>query len=412
MLITEKVLRKYAELAVKMGVNVKKGQLMIISADVRDHEFVNLCVEEGYKAGAGQVQVDWSSEHNTKWSYEYMSIEDLSEIPQWQYDKREYVQNKGCCYLHIVSDTPGLLNGVDPEKVLARQKAASKKFLPLQSYTMNNDGQWSIVAVPSPVWAQKVFPGMSEKEAVQALWEAILMSVRVNEDNDPVAEWERHNKEILTHSKILNDYDFRELHFKNSLGTDLHVELVQNHIWAGGCEEAADGTIFNPNMPTEENFCMPYKYGVNGKVAATKPLNYQGKLIDGFWLEFEGGKVVSYGAEKEEETLQKLIEYDEGSAYLGEVALISYDSPINDTGILFYNTLFDENASCHLALGRAYPMNVAGGTEMDEKQLAEAGANYSMSHADFMFGSRDMQVDGIQKDGTVVPVFRNGNFVF
>ena len=411
-MINENILRKYAELAVKMGVNVQKGQLLVINADVRDHEFVALCVEEGYKAGASQVMVDWSSEHNTKWSYEYMTKEDLSEIPQWMYDKREYAQNKGCCKLHIESSTPGLLKDIDSDKILARQMAASKKFLPLQSYTMNNEGQWCILAIPSPGWAAKVFPDMEEDAAVAALWDAILMSVRVSEDNDPVAEWELHNKEVLNHSKILNEYRFKSLHFSNSLGTDLTVELVENHIWAGGCEEARNGAVFNPNMPTEENFCMPYKYGVNGKVVATKPLSYQGKLIDGFWMVFKDGKVVEYGAEKEEEALKSLIEYDEGSAYLGEVALISYDSPINNTGILFYNTLFDENASCHLALGRAYPMNVAGGSQMSEEQLEAAGANHSMTHVDFMFGSRDMSIDGISKDGTVVPVFRNGNFVF
>ena len=411
-MVNEKVLRKYAELAVKMGVNVQKGQMLVITSDVKNHEFVNLCVEEGYKAGASQVTVDWSSEHDTKWSYEYMSKEDLSEIPQWTYDKREYAQKKGCCFLHISSSTPGLLKDIDSEKILARQMASSKKFLPLQSYTMGNEGQWCIIALPSEGWAKKVFPDLDVQEAVEALWEAILMSVRVGEDNDPVAEWEKHNAEILGHSKILNDYNFKALHFTNDLGTDLTLELVENHIWAGGCEEARNGAVFNPNMPTEENFCMPYKYGVNGKVVATKPLNYQGKLIDGFWMTFKDGKVVEYGAEKEEEALKSLIEYDDGSSYLGEVALISYDSPINKTGILFYNTLFDENASCHLALGRAYPMNVAGGTDMSEEQLQEAGANHSMTHVDFMFGSQDMCIDGICKDGRVVPVFRGGNFVF
>lgn len=411
MMISENVLRKYARLAVKMGVNVQKGQMLVIKADVRDYEFVNLCVEEGYKAGAGEVCVDWSSEHNTKWSYEYMTKEDLSEIPQWQYDKREYVQNKGCCFLHIESSTPGLLKDIDSEKILARQMAASKKFLPLQSYTMNNEGQWSIIALASEGWAKKVFPDMEDDAAVKALWDAILMSVRVNEENDPVAEWEKHNESVLKYSKQLNDYNLKALHFTNSLGTDLTVELVENHIWAGGCEKAANGAIFNPNMPTEEIFCMPYKYGVNGKVVATKPLSYQGKVIDGFSMTFKDGKVVEYDAEKELEALKSLIDYDEGSCYLGEVALISYDSPINNTGILFYNTLFDENASCHLALGRAYPMNVVGGTVMDEEELAKAGANHSMTHVDFMFGSEDMHIDGIQKDGTVIPVFRNGNFV-
>ena len=411
-MVSEKVLRKYAELAVKMGSNVQKGQMLVISSDVRNHEFVNLCVEEAYKAGAGSVIVDWSSEHDTKWKYEYMSKEDLCEIPQWAYDKREYVQKKGCCFLSISSATPGLLKDIDSEKILASQMAASKVFKPLQSYTMANEGQWCVIAVPSEGWAKKVFPDMDVKDAVKALWDAILMSVRVSEDNDPVAEWEKHNAEILGHSKALNDYNFKALHFTNELGTDLTLELVENHIWAGGCEEAGNGAIFNPNMPTEENFCMPYKYGVNGKVVATKPLNYQGKLIDGFWMIFKDGKAVEFGAEKEEEALKNLIEFDEGSAYLGEVALISYDSPINNTGILFYNTLFDENASCHLAVGRAYPMNVAGGTQMSEEELSAAGANNSMTHVDFMFGSRDMHIDGIRKDGTVVPVFRNGNFAF
>ncbi len=410
-MVSKEVLRKYARLAVVMGVNVRKGQLVVITADVRDYEFVNLCVEEAYKAGAGQVSVDWGNEHNTRWAYEWMTKEALSEIPQWLYDKREYAQNKGCCYLHILSDTPNLLEGIDSEKIMARQMAASKKFLPLQSYTMNNDGQWTIVALPSAGWAKKVFPDMTEDAAVEALFEAILMSVRVSEDNDPIAEWEQHNENITKHSKLLNDYNFKALHFVNSIGTDLTVGLVKNHVWAGGCEKAANGAIFNPNMPTEEVFCMPEKCNVNGKVVATKPLSYQGKLIDNFWLTFQDGKAVEYGAEKEEEALKNLVEYDEGSCYLGEVALISYDSPINNTGILFYNTLFDENASCHLALGRAYPMNVAGGTQMSEEELAAAGANHSMVHSDFMFGSEDMSVDGICEDGSRVAIFRNGNFV-
>lgn len=407
-MVSENILRKYAKLAVRMGVNVQKGQLLIIGADVRDHEFVNLCVEEAYKAGAGQVSVNWGSEHDTKWTYEYMTKEALSEIPQWQYDKREYEQKKGCCSLYIESNTPGLLKDIDSEKILARQIAASKKFKPLEDY----ESQWSIVALPSAGWAKKVFPDMDEASAIKALWDAILMSVRISEDNDPVAEWEQHNAEILRHSKQLNEYNFKSLHFTNSLGTNLTIELVENHIWAGGCETLKNGAVFNPNMPTEENFCMPYKYGVNGKVVATKPLSYQGKLINGFWMTFKDGKVVEYGAEKEEEALKNLVEFDEGSSYLGEVALISYDSPINNTGILFYNTLFDENASCHLALGKAYNINVAGGTDMNEEQLLAAGANRSMTHVDFMFGSRDMQIDGIQKDGTVIPVFRNGNFAF
>jgi aminopeptidase len=216
---------------------------------------------------------------------------------------------------------------------------------------------------------------------------------------------------MLAHNKVLNDYNFKSLHFLNSLGTDLVVSLVDNHIWAGGGEESTKGVYFNPNVPTEENFTMPYKYGVNGKVVATKPLNYQGNLIEEFWLEFKDGKVVDFDAKAQKETLSNLINFDEGSSYLGEVALISHDSPISNSNILFFNTLFDENASCHLALGRAYPMNVKGGTTMTKEELLEAGSNLSMAHSDFMFGSACMNIVGTQQDGTKVQIFKNGNFV-
>ena len=404
-------MQKYARLAVVMGTNVQPGQLMIISASVTDYEFVRMCVEEAYAAGAGEVAVNWTDEQIGLMTYQNCSLEVLCDIPQWMYDKRAWAQEKGCCFLNISSSTPGLYKDIDPQKMQAVQIAGGKKFKPLMSYTMNNEGQWSIIALPSLGWAKKVFPDKNDDEAVSALMDAILTSVRVNEDNDPIAEWNAHNAEMTRHSKLLNDYNFRALHFTNELGTDLTVELVPNHVWSGGCELSAKGVVFNPNMPTEENFCMPLKTGVNGKVHASMPLNYQGKLIENFWLEFKDGAVVDFGAEKEQDTLKNLIEFDEGSRYLGEVSLISYDSPIRKTGILFYNTLFDENASCHLALGRAYPMNVKGGTEMTEEQLAAAGANDSMTHVDFMFGSREMHVEGICHDGSVVTVFDRGNYV-
>ena len=410
-MVSKNVLQKYAKLAVVMGANVQPGQLMVINASVTDYEFVRMCVEEAYAAGAGEVAVEWSDERISLMTYQNCSVETLCEIPQWAYDKRAWAQEKGCCFLHIGSATPGLFKDVDPQKMQAAQIAGSRKFKPLMSYTMNNEGQWTIVALPSLGWAKKVFPYKSDDEAVGALMDAILMSVRVGEDNDPIADWEAHNAEMTRHSELLNSYNFRALHFTNELGTDLTVELVKDHVWAGGCEKSARGVVFNPNMPTEENFCMPLKTGVNGKVFASMPLNYQGKLIENFWLEFKDGAVVDFGAEKEQDTLKNLIEFDEGSRYLGEVSLISYDSPIRKTGILFYNTLFDENASCHLALGRAYPMNVRGGTEMTEEQLAAAGANDSMTHVDFMFGSREMHVDGICHDGSVVTVFDYGNYV-
>lgn len=405
------LLEKYARLAVVAGANVQPGQLMVIHASVRDYEFARMCVREAYEAGASRVLVEWNDEQVSHMSYMYCTEEELSDIPQWRYDMNAYNQERGCCILHIISDTPGLLRDIDPKKVQAAQLSASKKFAPLQKYTMNNEGQWSIVALPSAGWAKKIFPDKTEAEAVSALMDAILMSVRVTEDNDPVKEWEQHNSELLDHAAELNAHNFKALHFTNELGTDLTVELVKNHVWAGGCEETTNGVVFNPNMPTEEVFCMPLKTGVNGRVYASMPLSFQGKLIEDFWLEFKDGRVVDFGAKKEQETLKNLIETDEGSCYLGEVALISYDSPIKRTGILFYNTLFDENVSCHLALGRAYPNNVKGGTEMTEEELEAAGANYSMTHVDFMFGSRQMHIEGIKWDQSTVTVFEHGNFV-
>lgn len=411
-MVKKETLQKYAKLAVCTGTNVQKGQLLVINCSVKNYEFAQMCAEEAYKAGASKVMLNYTDEQLELLAYQYCSEEVLSEVPQWLFDKSKYVQDKGCCYLHIVSDTPGLFENVNPELMQNVQMARAKILAPLQKYTMNNDGQWSIVALPSVGWAKKVFPDLSEEEAMEKLMDAILMSSRVTDDNDPVVEWEAHNAKITAHSKMLNDYNFETLHFTNSLGTDLFIKLVKEHVWAGGCEYSTKGVLFNPNIPTEENFTMPHKEGVNGRIVATKPLSYQGKVIDEFYLDFVDGKVVHFDAKKEKESLQNLLDFDDGSCRLGEIALISYDSPINETDILFFNTLFDENASCHVALGRAYPMNVKGGTSMSQDELTEAGANYSMTHVDFMFGSRDMKIVGIQHDGNEVVVFENGNFVF
>jgi aminopeptidase len=340
-----------------------------------------------------------------------MDVETLENIPQWRIDKfKDFVENDGCV-ISITSPIPGVNAGVDPEKMQRAAIAASTKFEFYRTHMMGNHAQWTIVASPNVVWAEKVFPNLKGEEAVEALWDAILQASRVTEDNDPVKEWEAHNKELLSHNKILNDFDFVNLHFSNSLGTDLTVGLIENHVWAGGGENSTKGVYFNPNIPTEENFTMPAKFGVQGKVVATKPLNYQGKLIEDFYLIFKDGKVVEYDAAKQKDALDNLINYDEGSSYLGEVALISHDSPIQNSGILFYNTLFDENASCHLALGRAYPMNVKGGTEMSKEELEKLGSNLSMAHVDFMFGSADMNIVGTRKDGSKIQVFKDGNFV-
>ena len=300
---------------------------------------------------------------------------------------------------------------IDPEKMKQSMIASMKRMSKYQGYTMNNQGQWSVIALPNPKWAKIVFPDKDEDEAVKALWDAILFSVRVREDNDPVAEWEKHDKVLEAHCDILNAHQFKAMHFSNKKGTDLTVNLVKNHIWVGGGCTTPDGVFFNPNMPTEECFCMPDRNNVNGTVYASKPLSYSGKVIEDFWFRFENGQVVEYGAAKNEEALKQLLDTDEGSKRLGEVALISYDSPISNLNVLFFNTLFDENASCHLALGRCYPENVEGGIEMSKEELLAAGGNDSMNHVDFMFGTSDMTVTGIKEDGSTVTVFSEGNFV-
>lgn len=409
--MNELILRKYAKLAVCSGVNVQKGQLLIINASVFDHKFAEYCVEEAYKAGAGEVIVKWSDENISHMNYEYESVETLSNVPEWAVERVKDEHVRKACYLSIDSSTPGLMSDIDPQKMKTSRMAYMKKMEPFMSYTMNNEGQWCIVALPNPKWAKKVFPDKLEEEAVKALWDAILYSVRVREDNDPVEEWQKHDDELLNHCNILNDYQFDYLHFKNNRGTDLKVNLVKNHIWVGGGCTTPDGVFFNPNMPTEECFCMPDKDNVNGIVYASKPLSYSGRVIEDFWFRFEKGKVVDHGAAKNVEALDELLNTDEGSRHLGEVALISYDSPISNLDILFFNTLFDENASCHLALGRCYPENVVGGIEMNEDELKAAGGNTSMNHVDFMFGTEDMTVTGVTFDGKEIKVFENGNFV-
>ncbi len=407
----EGLLKKYASLAVRTGINIEKGQFLVIRASVKDHEFVELCVKEAYEAGAGKVSVVWNDENISHMSYEYETTESLSLVPDWVVERTRYQQERGAAFLTIDSETPGLMADIDQDKLQTVRLEYMKKMKPFQAYTMNNIGQWCIIALPGKKWAKKVFPEKEEDEAVDALWEAILQAVRINEDNDPVAEWKAHDEELMRHCRLLNEYDFDRLHFVSELGTDLYVGLVKDHIWSGGGNYSKSGTFFNANIPTEEVFCMPDRNRVDGKVFASKPLSHAGKVIEDFWFSFSDGIVVDYGAKKGKDALTKLFDTDEGSRHLGEVALISYDSPISNQNILYFNTLFDENASCHLALGRCYPENIKGGEEMSEEELLSHGGNQSINHVDFMFGTKEMRVTGIENDGTEVEIFRNGNFV-
>ena len=407
----EAIIRKYAKLAVCSGANVQKGQLLVITASVHDAAFAEYCAEEAYKAGAGKVAIRWNDDTVTHLAYQYESQESLCRVADWELARKQDEIDQKACYLYIDSEVPGFFKDIDADKMQKATMARRKKMKPYQAYTMNNIGQWSIVAVPSPQWALKVFPDKSEEQAQEALWDAILQSVRINRTNDPQAEWERHDRQLAEHCRLLNSYQFDYLHFTNGLGTDLKVHLVKDHIWAGGGSTTPSGVFFNPNMPTEECFCMPDRDHVDGTVYASKPRSLSGKVVENFWFTFKDGRVVDYGAEKEKEALANMLSTDEGSKHLGEVALISYDSPISNMNIMFFNTLFDENASCHLALGACYPENLEGGPDMTEEEVLAHGGNSSVNHVDFMFGTQDMDVTGVTFDGRRVPIFRAGNFV-
>ncbi|MDQ0359809.1 aminopeptidase [Breznakia pachnodae] len=406
------IINKYAKLAVVMGVNVQKGQTLVINAPVNTRDLVEAVVKEAYEVGAKEVVVNFYDDKISRLHYEYQDVETLKNVPDYIVEQKTAPLREGACVLHIISEIPEVMAGIDPKKMQEATIARQIALKEASEITMASKVQWSIVGYPNLDWARKVFPNEIDVVAMHKLTDAILESVQVLEDNDPVKYWQQHDADLRTYVNLLNDYNFKSLHFKNSLGTDLRVDLVNNHIWAGGDEETPSGVLFNANMPTEEVFTMPYKYGVNGIVHSTKPLSYNGSLITNFSLTFKDGKVVDYRAEENEDVLKTLIEFDEGSCYLGEVALVPYHSPISMSNILFYNTLYDENASCHLALGRAYPMNVKGGVEMSQEELDNVGSNNSMTHVDFMFGNEDMEIIGLSQDETEVQVFKNGDFAF
>jgi aminopeptidase len=409
--MNQTLLEKYAKVAVVIGANVQKNQRLIVNSSTETKELAREIAKQGYLAGAKSVDILWNDAYVSRYGYEYMSDEELTSVPEWIINRYQFYVNEGACLISIASPITGVNEGVNPQAIQKSSVAVSKAIAFFRNHTMANHTQWCVIAAPNPIWASKVFPNVPVEQAVELLWNAILKASRVTESNDPVAEWNQHNATLANHNKILNDYQFESLHFKNSVGTDVVVSLVKNHIWAGGCEHSSKGVLFNPNIPTEETFTMPHKLGVHGKVVATKPLEYQGNLIEDFYLIFKDGKVVEYGAKKNQDTLKNLLTADEGSSRLGEIALLSHDSPISNSGILFLNTLFDENASCHMALGRAYPINVQGGVSMSSEELEKVGYNQSMVHSDFMFGSACMQMVGYTFDGTEVVVFKDGNFV-
>ena len=403
-----KRLQKYAELIVKRGLNVQKGQEVIIRCDLDQPEFVAMCVEECYKSGAERVKVEWSYMPVTKLHYNYRTLETMSEFTSVEKAEWERKVEKLSCLLWIESDDPDGLAGTDSAKI---SKANQARFPFIKPYrdAIENKYQWCIAAVPGKAWAKKIYPDLTADAAVEKLWEDILLCSRV--DADPVKAWEAHNNNLAKHCAVLNKYKFAKLEYKSSNGTDFTVGLNPEGIFLGGGEYALGSNIYyNPNIPSEEVFTTPMRGIADGKVVATKPLSYQGKLIENFWIRFEYGKAVEVYAERNQDLLEKMISMDEGAAYLGEVALIAYDSPINNTGILFYNTLFDENASCHLALGRGFNNCLENYENLSVEECEKKGVNSSMIHVDFMIGSADMSITGITAEGKRVPVFKNGNW--
>lgn len=405
----KELLESYARLAV-FGANPKKGQLLVVRAPAEAYEFVRSVVKQAYKMGAGKVEVKWSDDVLTRLDYENVATDVLKEVPAWSIERTKWEIEKGACMLLIESDDPELLKGIDQDKIKEVRMARMKASAPFQYYTMNNIGQWSIIAYPNEKWAQKVFPDLEPKEAYEKLWDAILYTSRVFEGQDVIKTWQEHNEEIHHHADLLNDFNFKSLHFKNKYGTDLVVGLVKDHVWCGGDESTPDGQIFNANIPTEEVFTMPDCNNINGTVVSTKPLSYNGQLIKKFTLEFKDGKVIRAQSDDNQAVLDQILATDEGCKSLGEVALISYESPISKLDVLFYDTLFDENASCHLALGACYPTTLKGGENLSEDELYARGGNKSLNHVDFMFGSEDLSVVGLTQDGKEIAVFKDGNF--
>lgn len=399
---------KYARLIAGSGINVQKGQKVIIQCELDQPEFVAMVVEECYKLGAESVTVKWSYMPIAKLNYNYRTLETLSQVTDIEKAEWQSKVDNLTCLIWLDSDDPDGLSGTDNEKI---SKANMARYPVIKPYrdALENKYQWCIAAVPGKAWAHKVFPDLPVDEAVEKLWEAILYTSRVTDD--PVAEWDKHNKILADKCAFLNKYKFDKLEYKSANGTNFTVGLNQKGIFCGGGETTLGKNIyFNPNIPTEEVFTTPMRGRAEGKVVATKPLSYQGKLIENFWIEFEGGKAVKVGAEKNQDLLEKMIAMDEGAAYLGEVALIAYDSPINNTGILFYNTLFDENASCHLALGRGFNNCLENYEQYTNEQCKDLGVNSSMIHVDFMIGSKDMSIVGVTLDGKRVQIFKDGNW--
>lgn len=407
----EDSLKKYARLAVMTGCNLQPGQELYVSADVAQVQLVRHVVRCAYENGASNVHVQWADEVVGRMNYDYKPAESFNDFPEWRANLLNGMARRGAALLFITSEDPEAMSGVDQQKLMNWVVASNKACRDWRDGMDFGKNVWCIIGAASPAWAGRVFPELPEKEAMAKLWQAILHTARCDCD-DPEAAWEKHQQSFAYRKDWLNAQKFDSLQYSNGLGTNITIGMTKKCVWEGGGEITVDGRFFFPNMPTEEVFTTPDLRRVDGTVISSIPLNHDGSLVEGIRITFKDGRAVEYSATKGEDVLRKIIETDEGSHYLGEVALVPKTSPIKRTGILFLNTLFDENASCHFALGMGFPECYEGGREMSKSQLWEVGVNDSATHVDFMLGTDDLAIDGIKADGTKVAIFRDGDWAF
>ena len=405
-------LNKYAELLVKVGVNLQKGERLVVSSPVSAADLTRKVVKVAYKYGASCVEVLWNDNEISKQGYKHRSKKSLAEVPEWVADQWKYYIDEKICYLKISSSDPEAFKGVNPEKMAISRRASGRAMRCFHDYTSSNKIRWAIGAYPNRAWAKKMFPDLKANIAEKKLWDYIVKSVRLDCE-DPILAWLDHQENIVKRCQILTDAKITSFTYKNSLGTNLTVGMPKDYIFCGGAEMGVlDSVLFTANIPTEEVFSCPDRNAVNGRLVASMPLCSSGTLIKDFWFEFKDGRIVDYGASEGYEVLKNIIETDEGSHYLGEIALVGYNSPINNLNALFYTTLFDENASCHFAIGACYPTCIKGGGDMTTEQLLEKGLNDSLEHVDFMVGTKDLSITAETEDGKTITVFKDGDWVF
>ncbi len=402
-------IERYARLLVRTGAHVKPGQEVVIQGSVETAPFVRLLVKCAYEAQAGHVTVLWCDDVVTRLHYENLEASFFETVPDWQREQLDSLAEAGACFIFVEGSDPEALLGIDPAKPAAASRAKNTQCAKFRRGLDFNINPWCIAGAPVAAWARQVYPGVCDEVAMYLLWKAILSTSRAD-GVDPESDWELHDATFDKNLRFLNDHHFDRLHYTAENGTDLYVGMTDKHLWAGGRAETPDGHAFFPNIPTEEVFTSPDCERVDGIVYSALPLVHHGNKIENFWLRFEAGRVVEFDAERGRETLASIIETDEGAHCLGEVALISKNTPIRQSDTLFYDTLYDENASCHLALGIGFPECYEGGYDMSPDELRAHGVNTSSTHVDFMIGTDDLDIVGIAADGTETAIFVNGQW--